>query len=72
MSDTTIETTDTFETSDPSFTTELLKTVATSTAATAGTLAGFVLIGLSVDQVQKFRTRRAAKKAADNTASTES
>lgn len=64
MSD-TIETTDTFETSDPSLSSELIKTVALSTATTAGTLAGFALIGLTLDQVQKFRTRRAAKKAAE-------
>ena len=55
------------ETSDTSFATELAKTASINVAATAGTLAGFVLVGLAVDQVQKFRTKRAAKKAAADT-----
>ena len=52
------------ETTDPSFTQELTKTIAMSAASTAGAIAGVVLVGFGLDAVRVFRTKRAEKKAA--------
>jgi len=52
------------EVSESSFTKELMKTAAINTAATAGVLVGFVVVGFGVDKVRELREKRAAKKAA--------
>lgn len=65
MSDNTDFTADVSDENEPtSFAQELTKTAALSVATTTGTLIGVVLVGLGVDAVRQFRTKRAEKKAA--------
>jgi hypothetical protein len=47
---------------DINFGKEIAKTLVLSTAATVGTIAGFVVVGLAVDKIQKIREARRAKK----------
>lgn len=48
----------------PSFGVELAKTASINVAATAGTLVGFVLVGLASSKYRQVRANLAAKKAA--------
>lgn len=51
-------------TNTDSFGKEIAKTLAISTAASAGTLVGFAVVGFTAAKVQEIRARRAEKKAA--------
>ena len=62
--DTNFESTNFEQESEPSFANQLMKTSAVNAAATAGTLVGLIAVGLTVDKVRDFRTKRKAKKAA--------
>lgn len=42
---------------------EIAKTLVLSAAATVGTVAGFVVVGLAMDKIQKIKANRAAKKS---------
>lgn len=59
------------DTDTDSFAKILVKTTSLNAAATAGTLLGIVLAGLSADRIDKVRKNRAAKKAEAQTVSTE-
>ena len=67
MSDTTIDTTDLTESTEPSFAQELVKTMTVNAAATTATLVTVVAIGFGASKIQELRERRAAKKAVDTT-----
>lgn len=70
--DTTFESTDFEQESEPSFAQQLMKTSAVNAAATAGTLVALVAVGLTADKVRDFREKRKAKKAAEAVLTTES
>lgn len=53
-------------TNTDSFGKEVVKTLAISTAASAGTLVGFALVGFTATKVQEARARRAEKKRLKN------
>lgn len=65
MSDTSSNNVNFDDNSEPTLAETLFKTATINAAATAGTLVGLVAIGLSVDKVREFRTKRALKKAAE-------
>lgn len=54
---------DIVETTDTSLAQDVTRTLILTTAATVGTVAGFVVVGLAMDKFQQFRANRAAKKA---------
>jgi hypothetical protein len=57
----TNENTETFE--DINFGKEIAKTLVLSAASTAGVVVGMIAIGHAIDQFEKIKAKRAAKKA---------
>jgi len=62
--DITFETPETSDSTETSFGKEIAKTLALSTATSAGVFAGFVVISLAVTKFDELKKKRAAKKAA--------
>lgn len=62
--DNTFETPETSDSVETSFGKEIAKTLALSTATSAGVVAGFVVVGLAITKFEELKKKRAAKKAA--------
>lgn len=62
--DNTFETPETSDSNELSFGKEIAKTLALSTATSAGVIAGFLVVGLALTKIQEIKKNRAAKKDA--------
>jgi homoserine kinase len=62
---------ETSEFDELSFGKEIAKTLVISTATSAGVIAGFVVVGLTISKFNDIKAKRAAKKAAKEDATAE-